>query len=137
MATASVGSMRVVTVWAVLVALALLAAGCGGGGQRSAAATATPTATAPTCHRAALTPAQQRWLQRVQNDLARMRKAKTHARASRLTDRFLLDLGRGNLPNYRANRLIDHAAAAVTVICQDCFQALEAARPIAGPTRCT
>lgn len=66
-----------------------------------------------------------------------MRRARTHARASALTDRFLNDIGRGNLPIFTANRLIDHAVSAVTAICQDCFQALEASRPIVNPQRCS
>jgi len=48
---------------------------------------------------------------------------------SRLTDRFLLDAA--YLGPYSRNRLIDHAAAAASAGgCHNCFEALEAARPI-------
>jgi hypothetical protein len=65
-----------------------------------------------------------------------MRATKTHARASALTDRFLLAEASSGLPVYTRNRMVDHAIAAVTAICDDCFQALEAARPIAGSFHC-
>lgn len=47
----------------------------------------------------------------------------------RLTDRFLRDAA--DVPPLRRNRLIDLAAGASTAAsCTDCFQALEASRPI-------
>jgi hypothetical protein len=50
--------------------------------------------------------------------------------ANHATDRFLLDLGRAPIDNLTRNRLIDRAAAAIVSVCQQCFQALEAQRPI-------
>jgi hypothetical protein len=118
---------------ALALALVLASTACGGAERTTSPA----TTTAPCRHSGPLTHRQQRYLRRADADLAAMRAARTHAQASAATDRFLLDLGRGDLPIFRANRLIDHAVAAVTGICQDCFQALEAARPIARPSRCS
>ena len=50
--------------------------------------------------------------------------------ANRATDRFLHDLEVAPISNLMRNRLIDHAAASVVGNCQQCFQALEAERPI-------
>jgi hypothetical protein len=125
---------------AAVSAAVLVAAGCGGGGggrHHTTTERLSEPARPPCRHRGPLTPKQRIWYRRAVATLAAMRKAHTHARASTLTDRFLNDLGRGNLPIYIANRLIDHAVAAVTAICQDCFQALEASRPIVEPQRCT
>ena len=45
-------------------------------------------------------------------------------------DRFLHDVATAPIPNLTRNRLIDHAASAIVGACQQCFQALEAERPI-------
>jgi hypothetical protein len=89
-----------------LAALAL--AGCGGGARKASC------------------PA----LQRLDRELAAMRAAKTPAAVSRLTDRFLRDVDTAPIDNLARNRMIDHAAAAVSALCPQCFQALEADRPI-------
>jgi Mg-chelatase subunit ChlI len=69
-------------------------------------------------------------LAKIQRDTAALRRAKTEAAMSTLTDRFLLHVATAPISNLQRNRLIDHAAAAVAVTCPQCFQALEAARPI-------
>ena len=46
------------------------------------------------------------------------------------TDRFLLDLAHAPISQLARNRFIDHAAAALVGSCEQCFQALEAGRPI-------
>ena len=46
------------------------------------------------------------------------------------TDRFLHDVDVAPLDNLVRNRLIDHAAAVLVGTCEQCFQALEAERPI-------
>jgi hypothetical protein len=46
------------------------------------------------------------------------------------TDRFLTHLTTSKLDNYYQNRLIDKAASAVAFACEQCFQMLEASRPI-------
>jgi hypothetical protein len=48
----------------------------------------------------------------------------------RATGRFLTHLGTSKLDNYYQNRLIDKAASAVAFACEQCFQMLEASRPI-------
>jgi hypothetical protein len=67
---------------------------------------------------------------KLDRDLAAMRAATTEAAASRLTDRFLRDVDTAPVDNLTRNRMIDHAAAAVSALCAQCFQALEAERPI-------
>lgn len=58
---------------------------------------------------------------------------------NRATDRFLHDVELARISNLQRNRMIDHAAGALAGRCEQCFQGLEAARPIpsirAG-TRC-
>jgi hypothetical protein len=91
------------------LALAVLAlAGCGGGAKKAAC------------------PA----VQKLDRELTAMRAAQTPAEASRLTDRFLQDVDTAPIDNLARNRMIDHAAAAVSALCPQCFQALEADRPI-------
>jgi hypothetical protein len=84
-------------------------------------------------------PRLQRDLARIQADLAALRKATAPVTRSSLmgtpaiqkaTGRFLEDLETSTIPLIRRNRLIDHAAAAVSGACGQCFQMLEAARPI-------
>jgi hypothetical protein len=48
----------------------------------------------------------------------------------RTTGRFLVDLERSHLSPKARNRMIDHAAGAVATSCDQCFQQLEAERPI-------
>jgi hypothetical protein len=53
-----------------------------------------------------------------------------NAATNRATDRFLNDVALAPIDNKQRNRLIDHAAGALIGACEQCFQALEAARPI-------
>jgi hypothetical protein len=48
----------------------------------------------------------------------------------RVTARFLEDLDTASIDELSKNRAIDHAAAAVAPVCEQCFQQLEASRPI-------
>jgi hypothetical protein len=48
----------------------------------------------------------------------------------RTTSRFIEDLERSALGPKARNRMIDHAAGAVATSCEQCFQMLEAIRPI-------
>lgn len=116
--------------WCCLAALlAVGAAACGGGSR-----TASPTRTAPgsasvsRCH--VDTPAAKRWLPRLHADIAAIRRATTHDAASRATDRFIAHLERSGVSLTTENRLIDLAVAASLGLCHDCFEALEAMRPI-------
>jgi hypothetical protein len=52
------------------------------------------------------------------------------AAINRATDTFLRDVALAHITNLQRNRLIDHAAGALAGRCEQCFQALEAARPI-------
>jgi hypothetical protein len=89
--------------------LAILAlAGCGGGAKKAAC------------------PA----LQKLDSEVSAMHAATTPAQASRLTDRFLQEVDTAPIDSLTRNRMIDHAAAAVSALCPQCFQALEADRPI-------
>jgi hypothetical protein len=107
--------------------VAIAAAGCGGSSKRAVqVAPAKPPKGLVACHGSGS--AKDR--ARIQSDLRLLRRSRTHAQASAGTDRFLLDLGRSKIPLSEQNRLIDFAISATLGKCQDCFQALEAARPI-------
>jgi hypothetical protein len=102
----------------------LLLAGCGGSKQA-----------------ACQSPKQQRAQAQVEADVAAIKRAaalptsdtlKGNPAINRATDRFLLHVETAPIDNLQRNRLIDHAAAALVGSCEQCFQALEASRPIAG-----
>jgi hypothetical protein len=114
----------------LLAGLVLCLAACGSGSHHSAARTTTRSCTDP---RAA------RDLARLRADVAAIRIAarkptkNTHdgnPAGNHATDRFLADEGRAHVSLLAKNRFIDHAAAALVGSCQQCFQALEAGRPI-------
>jgi Flp pilus assembly protein TadD len=116
----------------LLVGLLLCLAACGSGSRHSASPTRTATRSC-TDSRAA------RDLARLRRDVAAIHIAsgkptkdsfKGNAAVNRATDRFLADEGRAHVSLLVKNRLIDHAAAALSGSCQQCFQALEAERPI-------
>ena len=109
----------------VLLGAVLLLAGCGGGAKKAAAP----------CQ----SPAQVRALAKLQVDIAGIKRAaalpvesslKGGPAINRATDRFLRDVELAPVDNLVRNRLIDHAAALLLGSCDQCFQALEAERPI-------
>jgi hypothetical protein len=111
----------------VLVLCVVLLAGCGGGGSE----------TKQGCRN----PKEQRALARLNADLSAIRRAaklpvtdalKGGPEINKATDRFLLHVETAPIDNLQRNRLIDHAAALLSGSCTQCFQALEAARPIPG-----
>jgi len=53
-----------------------------------------------------------------------------NAAINHATDRFLSDVDLAHITNLARNRMIDHAAGALAGACEQCFQALEAERPI-------
>lgn len=115
--------------WLVLLSCAVLLAGCGGGSHHPAAAASKPKP----C------PEHVRALKKIDSDLAALKAAgKIHVKntllggpaANHATDTFLLDLETLSFTRLEMNRLIDHAAASIVGSCQQCFQALEAERPI-------
>jgi hypothetical protein len=78
---------------------------------------------------------------RVERDIARLRVLAKPIRTktldgtpalSRALDRFLLDVVTRDLPVHQRSRYIDRAAAIVSPVCEQCFQALEASRPTGG-----
>ena len=114
----------------LLLLLVVVLAGCGGGSQHAAT---TSTAKAKPC------PGQVRAERKLDADLALLKQAgRIHVKntllggpaANHATDRFLLDLDEAPIGNVAKNRWIDHAASFVSGACQQCFQALEAERPI-------
>jgi hypothetical protein len=121
----------------VLLACAVLClAACGSGKQ----AATPPKKACPKATRALTT---------LQADIAAMRKAArtptkdtfqgNHA-INVATDRFLNDVALAPIGNLKRNRLIDHAMGTLSGACEQCFQALEAARPVInirlGEKRC-
>jgi hypothetical protein len=109
---------------ALLICVLLLAA-CGSGSKTAAKNCTSPKAAAA--------------LRKIRADTAAIRAAanlpvkdtlKGNAKVSHATDRFLLDVETAPIDNLQRNRLIDLAAAALVGSCEQCFQALEAERPI-------
>jgi hypothetical protein len=118
------------------LALAFVVAGCGGSSKQEAATAAKPATTASAkCPREVTA----RWTARLRRDVAAIRRAansktsdtlKGNPQINAATDRFLLDVNTAPVDLLVKNRFIDHAAAALVGSCQQCFQALEAGRPI-------
>jgi hypothetical protein len=120
--------------WVVIAATAVALAGCGGGTSKPHPAAKAPT-TSTTCRSAAATRARAR----LRGDVAAIRRAaalktrdttKGNPAVNAATDRFLLDVARAPIDLLEKNRFIDRAAAALVGSCAQCFQALEAERPI-------
>jgi hypothetical protein len=124
------------------VSLALsivLLAGCGGSKHSDVA---TPPATTTTAVAKVRTPevrALIRDYKALGVDVSAMRAAaaKVHGQTlkgtpqlRRTTGAFIEDLEKSHLTLKAKNRMIDHAAGAVATSCDQCFQQLEAVRPI-------
>ena len=116
-----------------MLALAGLTAACGGSKKHAAATTSSVTTTR--CPRRVTA----RWTARLQRDVAAIRRGarrptkdtlKGNPAINAATDRFLVDVNNASVDLLVKNRFIDHAAAALVGSCQQCFQALEAGRPI-------
>jgi hypothetical protein len=116
-----------------VLALAVSAAACGGA-KKHAAATASSVTTTRCPHQVTA-----RWTARLQHDVKAIRRAAERPTKDMLkgnpainvaTDRFLLDVNKAPIDLLAKNRFIDHAAGALVGSCQQCFQALEAGRPI-------
>jgi hypothetical protein len=84
-------------------------------------------------------PRAQQAVARLETDLTAIKHAaalptrdtlKGNPAINRATDRFLLHVETAPIDNLTRNRMIDHAAALLTGSCEQCFQALEAGRPI-------
>jgi hypothetical protein len=105
----------------------LCVAACGGAAKPKAAASTQPRCVSP------------RAIAKLDADIAAMRRAAAlptkntllgNAAINRATDRFLNDVALAHITNLKRNRMIDHAAGSLAGACEQCFQALEAARPI-------
>jgi hypothetical protein len=119
----------------------VLTAGCGSGGSKhpSVVAQRPPAATTTT-----KTPTPEvrvliRDYKELGVDISTMRAAaaKVHGQTlkgtpalRRSTGAFIEDLEKSHLTLKSKNRMIDHAAGAVATSCDQCFQQLEAVRPI-------
>lgn len=117
---------------ALLIAALALLAGCGGGAAAKQQAAAPP-------QQPKQCPGTQKALAQIHADIAALRAAAKLPTKDTLignhainvaTDRFLRDVALAPIGNLARNRLIDHAMAALVGNCQQCFQALEAERPI-------
>jgi hypothetical protein len=116
-----------------LLLLAVLAlAGCDSGVRSASRPAAT---TKSSCRTAATVRAETR----LRADVSAIRRAaglktrdtlKGNPAINAATDRFLLDVARARVSLLTKNRMIDRAAAALLGECAQCFQALEAERPI-------
>ena len=126
-----------------VTAFVALLAGCGGNAEHAAApakpARPNPYPDDPSLVERATTPAQRAALARAAHDVDAMKSAaaatpkrslKGTPRLRRTTARFLQHMQTSPLESLTQNRLIDHAAAAVSFACEQCFQQLEANRPI-------
>jgi hypothetical protein len=115
----------------------VLLAGCGG--TKHDAAVPPPATTAAPKARTPLVRALIRDYKALGIDVRAMRAAalKVHTQTLKgtpalrdTTGAFIDDLERSHLSQKAQNRMIDHAAAAVATSCGQCFQQLEAMRPI-------
>ncbi len=108
---------------ALVLAVAALA-GCGGTAHKAAA----PPAAKP-----CVSPKAKKAIVRIERDIAAIHAAAAANKAavvSHDTDVFMNDVFTAPISGLQQNRYIDRAAAALQGVCPDCFQALEANRPI-------
>jgi hypothetical protein len=134
----------VLRVTSLVLGVASLLAGCGSNTTAAPAAgttTVPPTTTAEQCQGSKSPAVRARRVRLLERDLAAVRR--TAARAKRRTldgtpplsaavDRFLLDVASPQVSVFVRSRFISRAAALVAPVCEQCFQALEASRPIAS-----
>ena len=115
----------------------VLLAGCGG--SKQSAVTPPPATTTTAKVRTPLVRALIRDYKALGTDIRAMRAAalKVHTQTLKgtpalrgTTGAFIDDLDTSHLSLKAKNRMIDHAAGAVATSCEQCFQQLEAMRPI-------
>jgi hypothetical protein len=136
-AEGTVEEMKVGLATGALLAVVCASAGCGGSRKHAAASTAstvTSTAVSRCPHHVTA-----RWTARLRRDVEAIRRAARRPTKDTLagnpainaaTDRFLADVNTAPIDLLVKNRFIDHAASALVGSCEQCFQALEAGRPI-------
>lgn len=113
---------------AALVALSLAAAGCGGGSKPQPKA----KAVVGSCVNAKAVAKIHADVAAIGTaaDLPTRNRLLGNAAINKATDRFLYDVATAKIDNKRRNRMIDFAMGALANQCEQCFQALEAGRPI-------
>lgn len=129
----------------LILGVACLLGGCGGSGKEASPAARTTTAlsttTADQCKGSKSAAVRARRVRRLERDLAVLRRVAGRVQTrtfdgtpalSRAVDRFLLDVASPQVSVFVRSRFISHAAAVVAPVCEQCFQALEASRPIAS-----
>jgi hypothetical protein len=118
----------------LLTCAALCLAACGS--SKQAAAPPAPVKKRPPAQ--CTSPAA---MAKLNKDIAAMRRAADlptkdtligNAQINAATDKFLRDVELAKIDNKRRNRMIDHAAGTLAGACGQCFQALEAERPVIG-----
>jgi hypothetical protein len=129
----------------VLVALAVLVAGCGASKHAAPRAAArrtvanNPFPQDPQILARTTSPRARRNLAVLASDIHAIKREAPHAktgsrmgtpRLQRLTNHFLIDLKRSGVDIVSQNRIIDHAAGIAAPVCDQCWQMLEADRPI-------
>jgi hypothetical protein len=121
--------------WGLLVVLVLVAAGCGGSAHVAAPPVSTVSLPAPAAKPRPAKPLPPK----LRRDLRAIRLAAAPVKHNslmgtpalqRTTGTFLDDLQRSKLSLIEQNRALDHAASAVAGSCDQCFQMIEAERPI-------
>jgi hypothetical protein len=124
-----------------MLAIVLALAGCGGSTRPAASSAAPPPTTVDKCNGSKSAAVRASRERRLDRDLARLRTIAKPIRTrtlngtpalSNAVDRFLLDVASRELPVHVRSRYIDRAAAIVSPLCEQCFQALEASRPTGG-----
>ena len=123
----------------VLLLAALLVAGCGGSKKSSTSTAANPFPQDPQILARNPSAGARRQLDRLASDIRKIKAEAPRAKAGsrmgtprlqRLTTSFLVDLKRSKVDIVSQNRIIDHAAAIAAPVCDQCWQMLEAERPI-------
>lgn len=113
----------------ILACAAFCLTACGAAGKKAATP---PTRAKSTC-------VSPKAIAKLNADIAAMRRAAAlptkntldgNPAINRATDKFLNDVELAHITNLKRNRMIDHAAGTLAGACEQCFQALEAARPI-------
>ena len=116
----------------LLSCAALCLAACGSTKQAAAPPTQTRPPTQCTSPKA---------IAKLERDIAAMRRAAAlptkdtligNTAINTATDKFLNDVALAHIDNKRRNRMIDHAMGTLAGACEQCFQALEAGRPVIG-----
>jgi hypothetical protein len=113
---------------AILSCAALCLAACGGSKHNAGPGTTTVGSCVNTAAMAKLH-ADVAAIKRASN-LPTTNRLDGNAAINKATDRFLLDVATAKIDNKRRNRMIDLAMGSLANQCEQCFQALEAGRPI-------